>query len=294
MAQRTFIDGAGGDIFQGRGLVNGAGCDIFRGRTLINGAGCDILLGTPIGDMPVGSTVYIPVEGVPTEFIIVNQGIPSGSEQYDGSCNGTWLLMKDIYEDMYWDSENNDYENSDIHAHLNGTFLRRFEPEIQNIISQVKIPYYKGTGADNDLSTGASGLSTKLFLLSCLETGHPIRGTASEYKDGAKLSYFVQWDDEGGNRDAWLERLAADYRHGYVSENKIGIYWLRTPYLLEGHDTPNTTDGVWNHASYGGSFARTCYSGSAQHGYQDPVGVRPAMIVPFDTLVEIETYSIMT
>ena len=50
----------------------------------------------------VGSTVKLTVNGKAREFIVVHQGKPSSV--YDESCNGTWLLMKDIYENRVWQS----------------------------------------------------------------------------------------------------------------------------------------------------------------------------------------------
>lgn len=49
-----------------------------------------------LGAKAVGSTVKIKVNGTVKDFIIIHQGKPSSV--YDDSCNGTWLLMKDIYE----------------------------------------------------------------------------------------------------------------------------------------------------------------------------------------------------
>ena len=73
----------------------------------------------------VGSIVKIKVNGAAKDFIVVHQGKPSSV--YDDSCNGTWLLMKDIYESRQWHSSNtNDYANSAIHSYLNGVFLDLF------------------------------------------------------------------------------------------------------------------------------------------------------------------------
>ena len=67
--------------------------------------------GSPIGSLAVGSIVKIKVNGSSRNFIVVHQGKPSSV--YDDSCNGTWLLMKDIYESRQWDSSNtNDYAKS--------------------------------------------------------------------------------------------------------------------------------------------------------------------------------------
>lgn len=50
---------------------------------------------TPLGTLAVGSTVKIAVGGTDYDWLVVHQGLPGS--MYDASCNGTWLLMKDIY-----------------------------------------------------------------------------------------------------------------------------------------------------------------------------------------------------
>ena len=74
-----------------------------------------------LGAKAVGSTVKIKVNGTVEDFIIIHQGKPSSV--YDDSCNGTWLLMKDIYTTRNWDDSNCDYLNSDMTAYLNGTTM---------------------------------------------------------------------------------------------------------------------------------------------------------------------------
>ena len=92
-----------------------------------------------IGTLAVGSSVYLNVGGVRTEFLVVHQGLPSS--MYDASCNGTWLLMKDICEERVWHSSNvNKYESSTIHTYLNGTFLNLFDSDVKNAVKQVKLP----------------------------------------------------------------------------------------------------------------------------------------------------------
>lgn len=40
-------------------------------------------------------------KGTPVDYLVVNQGIPEDSPLYDASCEGTWLLRKDISEIGY-------------------------------------------------------------------------------------------------------------------------------------------------------------------------------------------------
>lgn len=97
------------------------------GRVILSGASKGMTkptVGAPISELAVGSPVRLSVNGTVTDFLIVNQGIPSNSILYDSSCNGTWLLMKNIYENRVWQSGNiNKYESSDIHTYLNNTYL---------------------------------------------------------------------------------------------------------------------------------------------------------------------------
>ena len=162
---------------------------------------------TALSAKAVGSIVKLNVNGSPRDFIVVHQGKPGS--MYDESCNGTWLLMKDIYENRQWHSSNvNDYQNSTIHSYLNSTFLGLFDPEIQAVIKQVKIPYRKGSGTSKTVTSGANGLSAKIFLLSSTEVSfnHNYMPT----NEGAELSYFAGCADSGSDnkRVAYLNSSA--------------------------------------------------------------------------------------
>ena len=69
-----------------------------------------------LGSKAVGSIVKIKVDGVYRDWIVVHQGKPSSD--YDESCNGTWLLMKDIYELSTWGRTSADYEECGQHIQL--------------------------------------------------------------------------------------------------------------------------------------------------------------------------------
>lgn len=171
-----------------------------------------------IGSLAVGSTIRLNVNNSSKEFIIVHQGKPDSI--YDESCNGTWLLMKDIYENRVWQSGNiNQYESSDIHTYLNNTFLNLFDSNIKDAIKQVKIPYRKNGGAGGTNQSGANGLSCKIFLLSGYEVGWTSSDNQYFPQDGAKLSYF----ESGTGTSANNKRIAK-------LNGSAAHWWLRSQY----------------------------------------------------------------
>ena len=204
----------------------------------------------------IGSTIKLKVNGSAKDFIVVHQGKPSSV--YDDSCNGTWLLMKDIYENRQWHSSNtNDYANSTIHSYLNSTFLNLFESNIKNAIKQVKLPYRKGSGTSTTVTSGSNGLSAKIFLLSATETSFNF----SSYMpsgEGAELAYFKGCADNSSDS----KRVA--YLNGSATN-----WWLRSP-----------SCNFFNCALYGnsnGDWSDDVCSNS--------YGIRPALILPSTLLV---------
>lgn len=194
----------------------------------------------------VGSIVKIKVNGAAKDFIIVHQGLPSSA--YDASCNGVWVVMKDIYTTMKWDGSNNDYLNSDMTAYLNGTFISLIDADIRNAIKQVKIPYTNYS--NNNVMSGSNGLSCKVFLLSGTEVG--FSGVSYMNTEGAKLSYFN----------------SASKRIAYNGSN-AAVWWLRSP---------GTSNGgvVWDVKS----------DGSYDYWYYNRTyGVRPAFVLPSELVV---------
>lgn len=203
----------------------------------------------------IGSTIKLKVNGSAKDFIVVHQGKPSSV--YDDSCNGTWLLMKDIYENRQWHSSNtNDYANSTIHSYLNSTFLNLFESNIKNAIKQVKLPYRKGSGTSTTVTSGSNGLSAKIFLLSATETSFSFSSMPSG--EGAELAYFKGCADNSSDS----KRVA--YLNGSAS-----LWWLRSP------------------GCSGFGSALDVYSGGDWdgNGCSSSCGIRPALILPSTLLV---------
>lgn len=171
-------------------------------------------MSTKLSALSVGSSVYLNVNGSKKEFLVVHQGLPSSL--YDSSCNGTWLLMKEIYEKRVWSSSNNSYKDSSIHSYLNSTFLGLFDSDIQSAIKQVKLPYQNGTGSGGSVASGSNGLSAKVFLLGGYEVGWTTSTNQYFPVDGACLKYFE------GTSSTDSKRIAA-------YDGTATLWWLRSP-----------------------------------------------------------------
>ena len=203
----------------------------------------------------IGSTIKLKVNGSARNFIVVHQGKPSSV--YDDSCNGTWLLMQDIYENRAWHSSNtNDYANSTIHSYLNSTFLSLFESNIKNAIKQVKLPYRKGSGTSTTVTSGSNGLSAKIFLLSATEMSFSFSSMPSG--EGAELAYFKGCADNSSDS----KRVA--YLNGSATR-----WWLRSP-----------------DCNYFGYALYVYSNGDWRVNYcSNSYGIRPALILPSSLLV---------
>lgn len=161
-------------------------------------------MATKLGAMAVGSTVKIKVDGRVKDFIVVHQGNPD-STIYDSSCNGTWVLLKDVYTTSTF-GRNNSYKDSKILSYLSGTFYNLIDSNIRAAIKRVKIPYWNDTGSSGSLATGSNGLSAKIFLLSSYEVGE--RNSYYIPQDGAELDYFGSGSGGDSADDWWLRSPA--------------------------------------------------------------------------------------
>lgn len=221
------------------------------------------IVGTPLSDYDVGTSVYLNVNGVRTQFVVVHKGLP-GTTNYDSSCDGIWLLMKDIYEKRQWHSSNvvnadTSYSESTIHSYLNSTFLNSLDSGVKSVIKTVKIPYtvvvrYDAMGEELEVpsvetSGGSNGLSTRIFLLSGVEVGY----------SGSSLGYE-------GNRLDYFSSISS--RIGYYNGTATGWY-LRSP--------ATDSSGVWI-VYKGGDLVMT----NATVSY----GIRPAFVLPSDIQVD--------
>ena len=199
-------------------------------------------MATTLAAQEVGSTVTLKVNGADAEFLVVHQGSPD-PDVYDPSCEGTWLLMKNVYSQRPWGSASC-YADAPVHTWLNSTFLELLDSGIRPAVKTVRLPYAEGS----DVHTGAEGVSAQIFLLSMREMGTPAAQKTGLADEGALLDYFT--DGDGG-----ADPLRASSAR----------YWTRSPYTGGGGN-------VWSVAGESGICSYRAGSSS--------YGVRPALILP--------------
>lgn len=203
-----------------------------------------------LGTKAVGSVLKLNLNGSPKNFIVVHQGKPSSL--YDDSCDGTWVLMQDIYNTREWDNNDNNYRNSTLQSWLNNTFVDLFDLNIRDAIKTVKIPYVNGTGG-SAVASGANGLSCKIFLLSGYELGWTKNDNSYFPQDGAKLDYFT-----AGTGSAANNKRIAKYN------GSATLWWTRSPHMGSSFLVWYVdSDGDYNYYWYRGTY-----------------GVRPAFVLP--------------
>lgn len=206
-----------------------------------------------LGEQAIGATVKIKENGTAVNFLVVHQGNPDTSK-YVGFENGTVLLRKDIHSKGVYYSSNNNYANSDLHAWGNGTYLNSIEEDVRNQIMQVKIPYRKGTSGSS-VSSGANGLSCKVFFLSTKEVDSQKSYSPNE---GAVFSYF-----SGGGDSKRIARY-----NGQADD-----WWLRSPYTDITYDS-----WLVNPDGY--------VSIDGTNGVYSSHGRRPAFVLPSSLIVD--------
>lgn len=226
-------------------------------------------------ELDIGTTVKLMLNGSEVDFLVVNQGIPSGSSLYDASCDGTWLLMKNCYDTTKWHSKaTNLYASSTFKTYLNGTFYNLFGTTEKNVIKQVKIPYVSHINrATSTISSGANGLSSYVFPLSCYEIGWTIGiytdddgYTEAIPVSGAKLAYF----SSGNTTEANNKRIA------YLNDAQYP-WWLR--------------DGLYK-AGMAGVYAVSDTGAGYDYDSRIPCGVRPCIVIDSTSIFDINTLTL--
>ena len=210
--------------------------------------------GIAAGNLDVGTEVILNENRAPVNYLIVNQGIPENSPLYDASCDGTWLLRKDIRENGVWNSSNvNTLAGSTIMTTMAG-YVDDFDAKVQEAIKTVKIPYCVGNGSST-VNSGANGLECKVFPLGGYELGWTQSDNQYFPVDGAKLTYF----ESGTGATSNNKRVA------YLNSS-VTSWLLRSPYTSD-------ANSVWVVINNGNPRKYYC---------SNSFGLRPALILPYD------------
>lgn len=210
-------------------------------------------MSTTLGAKAVGDIVQLKENGELVHFLIIHKGNPDPSLYHN--ADGVWLLRFETGGSRQWNSsQNNDYENSQIHSYLNDELdgvLAQYESSIKNAIMTVKIPYRLGNNNGTVINSGENGLSCKVFSLSADELGEDV---TYGYGIGTKLDYFYA----GTGTTAQSQR------------SSDSACWTRTP---------NKSNNSYSVAIVGASGSLT-HSNATSY-----INIRQAFVLPSSTVV---------
>lgn len=226
------------------------------GKVIVSG-GCRASLDLQAGNLGIGATVKLMENSVATDFIVVQQGLPGS--MYDSSCNGTWLLRKDVYsQTMAWDFQYEGsgtiiYDYCSLKTWLNNDYMALLGGTEQATVKEVKVPYVKYVGSSSSVVSGAEGAIAKAFPLSASEVGWTSAIDSTILADGSRLAYFL----DGNSTEAKNRRI------GYLSGSGVN-YWTRSP--------KGPSANIWQ---VKGTGENVSLASAYEYGR-----VRPALIIP--------------
>ena len=175
-----------------------------------------------LANVSVGDEVNLPYNGVMVPHIVVQIGTPN-AEIYDASCDGVWLLRKNIVENGQWNSSNvSTLNGSTIMATMQG-YVANYDSTVQSAIQTVKIPYCVGNGSTT-VNTLTNGLQCQVFPLGAYELGVTTDDYAYYPVDGSTLSYF-----QGISPNADPKRISQ--LNGIAT-----AWWTRAPYTSNNNE----------------------------------------------------------
>lgn len=215
-----------------------------------------------LANVSVGQEVNLPYNGQMVPHIVVHIGNPDAG-LYDASCDGVWLLRKDIVENGAWNSSVvNTLPNSTIMTTMAG-YVSNYASDVQAAIKTVKIPYCVGNGSST-VNSGANGLECKVFPLGFYEIGFTQSDASDSTIDGSKLDYFDLGDDTTANqkRAAMLDGVPSYYwtRSARTMHNS-GVF-LVLPIGDYNGNHANTTSGIRPAFIMPSTFTATYYVGT--------------------------------
>lgn len=222
-----------------------------------------------MGDMAVGSLLYLNVNGVQTAFRVMHHGKPS--DAYDDSWTGGTTVMLDWSEPVWRESvasmqSKANYANHSSHTWLNETWLGYLDPAVQEQVMEVRLPYRTDVkGGPYVVASGADGVPAKIWLPSAVEvargstyqsdqsTFYVEEGAVFDYWKGAAASQYAPWAcyDEDGADDGWATRTM---NKNYYGTGSVYFNWVGQ-------------DGL-------------CFPGTRQKG-----NMRPCLVLPDELMI---------
>jgi len=254
---RTLVGGTSYAVKSGRCRVSGTNYSVNKGRALVGGTGYDVAFGTPIGDLAVGTSIYLRENGSLVEYIVVHQGNPD-TTKYQSACAGTWVLRKVIYSTDKIDKA--PYHESALHLWFDSTFTPLFDAATQSKMKLMRLPWLQNKTTP---VYGDSGFLVKIFLLSLPEVG----GTNTT--DGATLAYF----NESTSSTLNTKRIA-------YNSTGTAVIWFTRSVWTESSSCRNYCISV------SGSVATATASSNAR-------GIRPCMILDPSAAVDPTTMELL-
>lgn len=223
-----------------------------------------------LADITVGDIVKLNMNGVLTDYIVVQQGNPDSSE-YDSSYNGgTWLMMKNVWSEdasiISFSTTHTFYQTTTFTDILDNIY-NALDSDIQSAIQQVTRHAYEYDAGDMEWYGGS--YSRKIFALTYIEVGATRTvEESSSHMDGAPytkcLAYFVNLD-----QNAASVRVATDDIGAYAS------YWLESKGYVTRADYFTACDTT--------GAVRLCDVTVSRE--IEPIYIRPVFILPSTTYV---------
>lgn len=252
---KTRIDGTGYEMKSGRVLIGGTGYDVKKGRTLIGGTGYDISFCTPVGELDVGTSVFVEIAGVRTEFLIANHGNPDSSVYTGG--DGTWVIAKDIYSKVNGKGLDTNYQTSTMNVYANGDFFESLDSGVQNML--VTVSWVWNTVTYQGGTTKTYTVTTKVHV----PRQEDLSGTSPNSTGTVPcLEYFYQ----SSAADRKAQYNGQDTAYWTSEHSRYFISPLYRPVYVE-------TDGQFNDTGENGPENFT-------------IGFRPILILPYEAKVD--------
>ena len=229
---KVLINGTGYETKSGRVLIAGTGYDIKKGRTLIGGTGYDIKFDTPVGELAVGTSVFMNVGGVRTEFIVVHQGdLLLTVDKPTNICSGTWVMKKSGSLGTYFDQDN-----------MQDGFLPKLDAEIQRLLKPISCYTASNSVASRKITIPhkENVVSEQTAIEHSMMDYFANGGSKIVFLDGVAKSWWL------GGHYFFIDNIgmayALDSKGNKVSAKTKNFYVLRTLLLLQKDDTSIESD----------------------------------------------------